>query len=66
MDVVMGLLSAAEPDLTKAQIDACGDNAGAACLYVLERTDNLLLAKAVDFLLAKPLKIALILILAWI
>ena len=46
------------------QNSACGENPGAACLYVLRETDNAVLAKAVDFLLAKPLKIALIVVLA--
>ncbi|MBW3547639.1 MAG: mechanosensitive ion channel family protein [Actinobacteria bacterium] len=60
------LLSAVQGEPSAAEVGACGENPGAACLYVLERTDNAALAKAVDFLLAKPLKIALILILAWV
>ncbi|HEV2766829.1 MAG TPA: mechanosensitive ion channel family protein, partial [Acidimicrobiales bacterium] len=65
MVVVTALLSAVQSDPSTAA-GPCGENPGAACLYVLERTDNAALAKAVDILLAKPLKIALILILAWI
>jgi small-conductance mechanosensitive channel len=64
--VVPLALLTAQAELTPAQVDACGENAGAACLWVLSRTDELLLAKGVDFLLAKPLKIALILTLAWL
>jgi small-conductance mechanosensitive channel len=65
---VVGTLAllTAQAGLDQDQLDACGENAGAACLWVLSRTDNLLLAKGVDFLLAKPLKIALILVLAWL
>ncbi|MBW3547535.1 MAG: hypothetical protein KY452_05295, partial [Actinobacteria bacterium] len=66
MVVVPALLSAAQSEPSTTEVGACGENPGAACLYVLERTDNAALAKAVDFLLAKPLKIALILVLAWI
>ena len=58
------LTAAAEP--TEAEISACGEDPGAACLYVIRETDNLVLAKAVDFLLAKPLKIAIIVLLAMI
>ncbi|MDP9020669.1 MAG: hypothetical protein M3N25_07690, partial [Actinomycetota bacterium] len=66
MVVVTALLNAVQSELVPAEVDACGENPGAACLYVLERTDNVVLAKAVDFLVAKPLKIALILVLAWL
>jgi small-conductance mechanosensitive channel len=48
--------------VTPDEVDACGQDAGAACLFVLRRTDNVVLARAADWLLAKPIKIALILI----
>ena len=41
----------------------CGERAGAPCLWVFRRTDSDVLARAADWLLAKPLKIALILVL---
>ncbi|HWH36084.1 MAG TPA: mechanosensitive ion channel family protein [Acidimicrobiales bacterium] len=44
--------------------DVCGEEPGFACTWVLDRWGNEVLATAVDFLLAKPLKIALIVILA--
>ena len=66
MIVVTALLSAVQGEPSAAEVDACGENPGAACLYILERTDNAALAKGFDFILAKPLKIALILILAWV
>ena len=46
--------------------DACGNEPGSACRFVLERTSNGGLAKVVDFLVARPLKIVLILVVAWI
>lgn len=46
--------------------DACGENPGAACTWVFDRTDSEVLARAADWLIARPFKIALILILAFI
>ncbi|MBW3574804.1 MAG: mechanosensitive ion channel family protein [Actinobacteria bacterium] len=45
-------------------VQICGEKPGIACGFALRRTGNEYLAKAADFLLAKPLKIALILLLA--
>lgn len=56
------LLQFAADVVTPAEVDACGQDAGAACLFVLRRTDNVVLARAADWLLAKPIKIALIVI----
>jgi small conductance mechanosensitive channel len=50
--------------VTPDEVNACGDDAGAACLFVLRRTDNVVLARAADWLVAKPLKIILILVVA--
>lgn len=50
--------------VTPAEVDACGADAGAACLFVLRRTDNVVLARAADWLVAKPIKIVLILVVA--
>ncbi|HVL03668.1 MAG TPA: mechanosensitive ion channel family protein [Acidimicrobiales bacterium] len=59
------LVSAQADDPTDSELlEACGENGGAACRYVFTETDNTTLAQAVDFLLAKPLKIALIVVLA--
>lgn len=46
--------------------DACGASPGAACTWVFDRTENEVLARAADWLIARPFKIALILILAFI
>jgi small conductance mechanosensitive channel len=49
---------------TAAEADACGDRAGAACLFVYRQTHNDVLARSADWLIARPLKILLILVLA--
>jgi len=46
------------------EIDVCGENGSAACGWMLDRTDSELLARSADWLIAKPLKILLILLLA--
>jgi moderate conductance mechanosensitive channel len=46
-------------------LDACGDDPSWICRWVLERTDGTALATTADFLLARPLKIFLIIVLAW-
>jgi small-conductance mechanosensitive channel len=50
--------------VTPAEADACGDTASAACLQVFRWTHNDILARAADWLIARPLKIALIVALA--
>jgi moderate conductance mechanosensitive channel len=63
---VTALPLAATQAQTDSLSDACGDDPGAACRFVLERTDSEWLAKLVDFLVARPLKILLIVVLAWL
>lgn len=47
--------------------DTCGADPSWACQQVLEWTDgNQFLARTVDFLLAKPFQIALVLVVAWV
>ena len=48
--------------ITTQESAACGDDAGAACLWVYRRTDSDLLARAADWLVARPLKIIVILL----
>jgi small-conductance mechanosensitive channel len=50
--------------VTPAEADACGDTASAACLQVFRWTHNDILARAADWLIARPLKIVLIVVLA--
>jgi len=50
--------------LTAEEIQACGEDGSAACVAVYRWTDNELLAKATDWFVAKPLKIALIVLVA--
>lgn len=51
---------------TPAQLaEACGAAPGWACEQVLDATGSVGLAKAVDFVVARPLKIALIFVAAW-
>lgn len=45
---------------------ACGDHPSFICREVLERTDSRGLAEAADIVFAKPLKIAIVLLIAWI
>lgn len=52
-----------DPDVLRA---ACGETPSLICREVLERTDSERLAEAVDILLARPLKIALVVVLAWV
>jgi small conductance mechanosensitive channel len=46
--------------------DACGESPSFICREVFERTDSLALAEAADIAFAKPLKIALVLLVAWV
>jgi len=52
--------------VTQEENAACGDQAGAACLFVFRQTHNDVLARTADWLIARPLKIILILVLAGI
>ncbi len=51
-------------ELTEREIDVCGEGGGLACLWVLRTFDNELAARATDFLVDRPLRIAFILLLA--
>jgi len=50
--------------VTQAEAEACGNKASAACLEIYRWTHNDVLARAADWLIARPLKIALLLLLA--
>jgi small conductance mechanosensitive channel len=50
--------------VTSAVAEACGGKASAACLFVYRQTHNDVLARVADWLIARPLKIALVLVLA--
>jgi small-conductance mechanosensitive channel len=50
--------------VTPAEADACGQDPGAACLWVFRATDSAVAAGAADWFITKPLKIALVLGLA--
>lgn len=52
--------------LADALTDACGDDPGAACRNVYEWTDNEALAKAAQWLIDTPLRVLVILTVAWI
>jgi moderate conductance mechanosensitive channel len=56
------VLSAAA--MTVEEVEACGPEGSAACVAVFRWTDNELLAKATDWFVAKPLTIALVVVLA--
>lgn len=46
--------------------DACGDTPNRVCRWVFERTDNGTLGVAADWLIGKPIQIAIVLLLAWV
>ena len=50
--------------VSPAETAACGERASAACLFVYRRTHNDVLARAADWLIARPLKILLVIVLA--
>ncbi|MDZ7678366.1 MAG: mechanosensitive ion channel family protein [Acidimicrobiales bacterium] len=56
------LTQVVEPDV----VDACGEEPSWVCRWVLENTESSSLATAADFLLARPAKILVILVVAWI
>jgi len=55
-------LAATDPAL----VDACGAEPGAACRFVFDHTSNDGLAKVADFIVARPLKILVICVVAWL
>src|SRR5215218_4231756 len=46
--------------------EACGDDPGVACRNVYEWTSNAALSDAAEWMIDRPLKIAIILLTAWI
>jgi small conductance mechanosensitive channel len=52
--------------LTPEEVNACSADSSSACLVVYRRTHNEVLAKAADWLIARPLRIVVILLLAWL
>lgn len=48
------------------RIEACGKDAGNACRFVVDRTDNIGLAKLADWLGSAPLQVVLVVIGAWL
>ncbi len=52
-----------DPDALQA---VCGDDPSFICREVLERTDSRGLAEAADILFARPLKIAIVVVVAWV
>lgn len=46
--------------------EACGEQPGNVCRFVIERTDNLLLAEVADWLSGAPLQIVLVIVGAWV
>src|SRR5690625_7530789 len=47
-------------------LESCGEKPGSICRFVAERSSSVGLAKAVDWLAHKPLRILLVIIGAWI
>jgi small conductance mechanosensitive channel len=52
--------------ISPAEASACGAKASAACLFVYRRTQNDVLARSADWLLTRPPKILLIVVLAYV
>jgi moderate conductance mechanosensitive channel len=52
--------------ISTEELEVCGDGAGAACLWVFRQTGRDVLARAADWLVAKPFKIVLILLLGYV
>lgn len=63
VDSVLVLFGQIDPDLLRA---GCGDTPSFICREVLERTDSERLAEGIDILLARPLKMALVVTVAWV
>ena len=56
-------LTQVDPDVLRA---ACGTDPSFICREVLDRSDSRSLAEAADILFARPVKIAIVVVLAWI
>ncbi len=59
------LLRSVDPDPAR-RLEACGPSPGGACRFVIDRTDHVGLAKAVDWCVHTPLRILLVLAGAWL
>jgi len=46
--------------------EACGDDAGSVCRFVVERTDSIVLAEAAEWLTGAPLQILFVVVGAWL
>jgi small conductance mechanosensitive channel len=51
--------------MSPEELEACGADGSAACSAVFRWTENELLAKAADWFVAKPLTIAIVIVVAW-
>jgi moderate conductance mechanosensitive channel len=60
----MAMLAPLLAAVTVEEVEACGDQPGAACLFVFRRTGSDLLARSTDWLIARPLKVVLIVVIA--
>jgi small conductance mechanosensitive channel len=58
--------SADAPPIDPGLVDACGEDPGAICEWVYEGTGSQVLAGLADWLIGKPLKAIVILLVAWI
>jgi small conductance mechanosensitive channel len=56
-------VTGADPATT---LDACGEEPGNACRFVIDRTDNIPAAQVVDWLVGAPLQILLVVVGAWV
>lgn len=54
------------PAPDQQMLDACGEEPSWICRWIIENHENTTVATAADFLLARPLKILIILVLAWV
>jgi hypothetical protein len=66
LDPVTAPFTAATQVQSDSLSDACGDDPGTACRFVFDHTSTEWLAKLVDFLVARPLKILFIVLVAWV
>ena len=65
MSLLAIALQASEP-VSDPLNDACGDQPGTVCRWVFEKTDSHTAAVIVNWLIGKPLKIAVVIAVAWI
>src|SRR5688500_1605111 len=52
--------------MTPEELEVCGTDGSAACTAVFRWTGNELLARAADWFVAKPLTIAIVIVVAWL